>query len=258
MWVVSLFLPLLGTTLGSLAVFFAKDKISPKTQKLLLGFASGVMVAAGIWSLIMPSIELAEASLKEWAFVPAAIGFLLGIFVLLGMDEIIPHLHLNASRPEGKKADFSKTTMLVLAVAIHNIPEGAAMGAVLAGYLNENAMLGMAGVLSLAIGIAIQNIPEGAIISLPLLSEGASKPKSFLIGVFTGILEPISAVLMIILIYFLEPILPYMLSFASGAMFYVVVEELIPEASEGEHSNLATIAFAIGFVLMMVLDVALG
>lgn len=258
MWVVSLFLPLLGTTLGSLAVFFVKDKISSKTQKLLLGFASGVMVAAGIWSLIIPAIELAEVSLKEWAFVPAAIGFLFGIFVLLGMDEIIPHLHLNASKPEGKKADLTKTTMLVLAVAIHNIPEGAAMGAVLAGYLNENAMLGMAGVLSLAIGIAIQNIPEGAIISLPLLSEGTSKPKSFLIGVFTGILEPISAVLMIVLIYFLEPILPYMLSFASGAMFYVVVEELIPEASEGEHSNLATIAFAIGFVLMMVLDVALG
>ena len=252
-----LMLPFLGTALGAGCVYLLAGGMRPAVQKALTGFAAGVMTAASVWSLLLPAMDYA-AGMGKWSFLPAAAGFWLGVLFLLALDSLIPHLHRFSDRAEGPRAGFKRTTMLVLAVAIHNIPEGAAMGAVLAGYLNENAMLNMAGVLSLAIGIAIQNIPEGAIISLPLLSEGTSKPKSFLIGVFTGILEPISAVLMIILIYFLEPILPYMLSFASGAMFYVVVEELIPEASEGEHSNLATIAFAIGFVLMMVLDVALG
>ena len=252
-----LMLPFLGTALGAGCVYLLAGGMRPAVLKALTGFAAGVMTAASVWSLLLPAMDYA-AGMGKWSFLPAAAGFWFGVLFLLALDSLIPHLHRFSDRAEGPRAGFKRTTMLVLAVAIHNIPEGAAMGAVLAGYLNENAMLNMAGVLSLAIGIAIQNIPEGAIISLPLLSEGTSKPKSFLIGVFTGILEPISAVLMIILIYFLEPILPYMLSFASGAMFYVVVEELIPEASEGEHSNLATIAFAIGFVLMMVLDVALG
>ena len=250
-------IPFLGTTLGSAMVFFMKNKINNKIEKLLLGFASGVMIAASIWSLIMPSIDMAEEQgVISW--IPATIGFLLGIFFLLILDSIIPHLHLNSNEPEGMKAKIKKTTMMVLAVTLHNIPEGMAVGVVFAGAISGNTGITMAGAFVLVIGIAIQNFPEGAIISMPLKSEGMSKLKAFWYGTLSGIVEPIGAVLTIALTNLVVPVLPYFLSFAAGAMIYVVVEELIPESQTGEHSNIGTIGVAIGFVIMMILDVALG
>ena len=254
---VGLAIPFLGTTLGSAMVFLMKNKINPKVEKLLLGFASGVMIAASVWSLLIPSIDMAEEQGKI-AYLPAAVGFLLGIAFLLMLDSVIPHLHLNNDNPEGLKSKLKKTTMMVFAVTLHNIPEGMAVGVTFAGALIGNSGITIAGALALAIGIAIQNFPEGAIISMPLKSEGMSKLKAFLYGTLSGIVEPIGAIITILLTSKVVPILPYLLSFAAGAMIYVVVEELIPEAQEGEHSNIATIGVAIGFVIMMILDVALG
>ena len=255
---VGLMIPFLGTVLGSACVFFLKNQLRPLVQKALLGFASGVMVAASVWSLLIPSME-SSAGMGKLAFIPAAVGFLLGIFFLLLMDRVIPHLHMGSDQAEGPHVALKKTTMLVLAVTLHNIPEGMAVGVVFAGMMAEKAEITLAGAMALSIGIAIQNFPEGAIISLPLKSEGnAGKGKAFLYGVLSGIVEPLAAALTIVLFRLIDPMLPYLLAFAAGAMIYVVVEELIPEASEGEHSNIGTIGFALGFVLMMILDVALG
>lgn len=250
-------IPFLGTTLGSAMVFFMKNKINNKIEKLLLGFASGVMIAASVWSLIIPSIDMAEEQ-NVISWIPATVGFLLGIVFLLVLDSVIPHLHLNSNKPEGLKSRLQKTTMMVLAVTLHNIPEGMAVGVVFAGAIAQNTGITMAGAIALAIGIAIQNFPEGAIISMPLKSEGTSKLKAFLYGTLSGIVEPIGAIITIVLTNLVVPILPYLLSFAAGAMIYVVVEELIPESQNGEHSNIGTIGVAIGFVIMMILDVALG
>lgn len=252
-----LLLPFIGTTLGSACVFFMKGQMKPLIQKILLGFASGVMVAASVWSLLIPSMEMSE-NMGKYAFIPAAAGFLLGIFFLLMMDQAVPHLHMGAEKSEGPKCSLKKTTMLVLAVTLHNIPEGMAVGVVFAGMLSRNTEITMAGAFALSIGIAIQNFPEGAIISMPLKSEGTGKGKAFLYGMLSGAVEPVAAGITILVAGFITPVLPYLLSFAAGAMLYVVVEELIPEASEGEHSNIGTIGFAAGFVLMMILDVALG
>lgn len=249
-------IPFAGTTLGAACVFFLKNEIKPLVQKMLLGFASGVMIAASVWSLLIPSMDMSE-HMGKLAFIPAAVGFGLGILFLLAMDHLIPHLHLGCSEPEGKKCSLKKNTMLVLAVTLHNIPEGMAVGVVFAGMLAQNSDISMMGAFALSIGIAIQNFPEGAIISLPL-KEAAGRNKAFVYGMLSGIVEPIGAGIMLALSDFLGPALPYMLSFAAGAMVYVVVEELIPESAEGEHSNIGTIGFAAGFVVMMILDVALG
>ena len=250
-------IPFIGTVLGSRMVFIMKNKMNSKVQKLLLGFASGVMIAASVWSLLIPSIEMTEEQ-GNIGWIPAAIGFLLGMAFLLLLDSLIPHMHLNNEKPEGVKSKLKKTTMLVLAVTLHNIPEGMAVGVVFAGVIMGNSGMTIAGAIALAIGIAIQNFPEGAIISMPLKSEGESKAKSFGYGVLSGIVEPISAAITILLANIIVPVLPYLLSFAAGAMMYVVVEELIPESQEGEHSNIGTIGVAIGFIIMMILDVALG
>lgn len=250
-------IPFIGTTLGAAMVFFMKNKMNSKVEKTLLGFASGVMIAASVWSLLIPSIDMAEEQ-KIVAWVPAVIGLLFGIMFLLVLDIIIPHLHLKSSKPEGMKSKLKKTTMMVLAVTLHNLPEGMAVGVLFAGALAQNSGVTMAGAFALAIGIAIQNFPEGAIISMPLKSEGMSKRKAFWYGTLSGIVEPIGAVITILLTSAIVVVLPYLLSFAAGAMIYVVIEELIPESQNGEHSNLGTIGFAIGFALMMVLDVALG
>ena len=254
---IGLLIPFLGTTLGSAMVFFMKNSMDKKVEKILLGFASGVMMAASVWSLIIPAIDMAEEQGKI-SWVPAAIGFMFGILFLLILDTLIPHLHLDSDKQEGIKAKLKKTTMMVLAVTLHNIPEGMAVGVTFAGALIGNAGITMAGSFVLAIGIAIQNFPEGAIISMPLKSEGMSKGKAFLYGTLSGIVEPIGAIITICLTNLVVPILPYLLSFAAGAMIYVVVEELIPELQAGEHSNIGTIGVAIGFVIMMILDVALG
>lgn len=238
-------------------VFLMRNQINNKIEKLLLGFASGVMIAASIWSLIIPSIDMSkEQGIVAW--VPATVGFLLGIFFLLILDSIVPHLHLKSDEPEGIKSKLKKTTMMVLAVTIHNIPEGMAVGVAFAGAMTQSTGITIAGAMALAIGIAIQNFPEGAIISMPLKSEGISKAKAFLYGTASGIVEPIGALITILLTSLVVPILPYLLSFAAGAMIYVVVEELIPESQSGEHSNIGTVGVAIGFVVMMILDVALG
>lgn len=251
-------IPFAGTALGAACVFFLKHEMKPLVQRSLLGFASGVMVAAAVWSLLIPAMDMSEA-MGKFAFIPGAVGFLLGILFLLGMDKLIPHLHIGASQPEGKKSSLKKTTMLVLAVTLHNIPEGMAVGVVFAGMLAENTEITLAGAMALSVGIAIQNFPEGAIISLPLRSEkGMGKGKAFLYGALSGAVEPLGAFLTVLLFRFVQPVLPYLLAFAAGAMIYVVVEEMIPEASQGEHSNIGTIGFAAGFVLMMILDVALG
>lgn len=252
-----LMIPLVGTTLGSACVFFLKDKLNELLQKGLLGFASGVMVAASVWSLLIPSMDMA-AGMGRFAFVPAATGMLLGMAFLLVMDRVIPHLHLGTQEAEGPKTSLKKTTMLVLAVTLHNIPEGMAVGVMYAGFLAGNAQITAASALVLSLGIAIQNFPEGAIISMPLRAEGESKGKAFLGGVLSGVVEPIGAVLTILAAQLVIPALPYFLSFAAGAMLYVVVEELIPEMSQGKHSNIGTIFFAAGFSVMMTLDVALG
>lgn len=254
---VGLLIPFLGTTIGAATVFLMKNEMNLKVEKLLLGFASGVMIAASVWSLIMPSIEMAEEQGKV-AWIPAAVGFLLGILFLLVLDIIIPHIHLNTDEPEGIKSKLKKTTMLVFAVTLHNIPEGMAVGVTFAGALLGNTGITLAGAFALAIGIAIQNFPEGAIISMPLKTEGISKTRAFIYGTLSGIVEPASAIITILLTNLVVPILPYLLSFSAGAMIYVVVDELIPESQAGEHSNIGVIGVAIGFVLMMVLDVALG
>ena len=250
-------IPFLGTTLGAAMVFLMKKEMNKKVEKILLGFASGVMIAASVWSLLIPSIEMTETQGKV-AWIPAAIGFLLGIVFLLVLDSVVPHMHLESEKPEGMKSKLKKTTMMVFAVTLHNIPEGMAVGVTFAGVLAQNAGITMAGAFALAIGIAIQNFPEGAIISMPLKNEGVSKPKAFLYGTLSGIVEPIGAIITILLTNAVVPILPYLLSFAAGAMIYVVVEELIPESQAGEHSNIGTIGVAIGFTIMMILDVALG
>lgn len=255
--ILGLLIPFLGTTLGSSMVFLMKDKLSIKVEKLLLGFASGVMIAASIWSLIIPSINMAEEQGKV-AWIPAAIGFLLGVVFLLVLDSVIPHMHLESTKPEGIKTKLKKTTMMLFAVTLHNIPEGISVGVTFAGALMGNSGITIAGAIALACGIAIQNFPEGAIVSMPLRSEGLSKFKSFWYGTLSGIVEPIAAIITILLTNVLVPVLPYLLSFSAGAMIYVVVEELIPESQAGEHSNIGTIGVAIGFVIMMILDVALG
>lgn len=252
-----LLLPLLGTVLGSGFVFFMKDRMSATLQRTLLGFASGVMVAASVWSLLIPAIESSGYD-GAMSVMPATVGFLLGIVFLLLIDQITPHLHPGENTPEGPRSRLSRTTMLALAVTIHNFPEGMAVGVVIASILQGSESISVAAALAVSVGIAIQNIPEGAIISMPLRAEGNSRLKAFLIGSLSGVVEPIGSVLIILLASLMQPFLPYLLAFAAGAMMYVVVEELIPEASTGEHSNLATIGFAIGFALMMVLDVVLG
>ena len=254
---IGLLIPFLGTSLGSAMVFLMKNKINRKVEKMLLGFASGVMIAASVWSLLIPSINMTEEQ-GEVAWIPAAVGFLLGIIFLLVLDSLIPHLHLDSDKPEGLKARLKKTTMMIFAVTLHNIPEGMAVGVAFAGALAGNTGITMSAAIALAIGIAIQNFPEGAIISMPLKSEGMSKTKAFVYGTLSGAVEPIAALITILLTSFVTHILPYLLSFAAGAMIYVVVEELIPESQSGEHSNIGTIGVAIGFVLMMILDVALG
>lgn len=228
-----------------------------RVQKALLGFASGVMIAASVWSLLIPAIEMSEEQ-SNIAWVPAAIGFLLGIGFLLLLDTLTPHIHLTEEEPEGIKADLKKTTMLVLAVTLHNIPEGMAVGVTFAGVMTGNTTITLAAAFVLAIGIAIQNFPEGAIISMPLRGEGISRRRAFLYGTASGIVEPIAAFITILLTGLVVPILPYLLAFAAGAMIYVVVEELIPESQSGKHTNIGTIGVAVGFVMMMVLDVALG
>ena len=254
-----LLLPFLGTALGAAMVFLLRGKMSDLLRKLLLGFASGVMVAASVWSLLIPSLEMsAEAGGTTW--LPAAVGFVLGILFLLLLDTLIPHLHIGADQPEGltRNCQWKRTTMLSVAVTLHNIPEGMAVGVILASAMAEGSMISMSAAWALAIGIAIQNFPEGAILSMPLHSEGMSKGKAFLIGALSGIVEPVSALVMLLLFDHIAPSLPYLLAFSAGAMLYVVVEELIPETQQGKHSDIGTIAFAIGFVVMMILDVALG
>ena len=253
---VGLLIPFIGTTLGAAMVFILKNEISDKLQKLLTGFAAGVMVAASFWSLLSPALESSK-HMGKLAFLPAAIGFLLGTGFLLFLDMVTPHMHMD-KQDEGPNSKFKRTTKLILAVTLHNIPEGMAVGVVYAGVISENAGISATGALALALGIAIQNFPEGAIVSMPLLSEGMPKSKTFIWGMLSGIVEPIAGLITIIAAGFVVPVMPYFLSFAAGAMMYVVVEELIPEMSEGKHSNLGTIAFSLGFVLMMVLDVSLG
>ena len=255
--VYGILIPFLGTSLGAACVFFMKQSLSDRLQRSLTGFAAGVMVAASVWSLLIPSIEQ-SAALGAFAFVPAAVGFWAGILFLLALDHIIPHLHQNSGQAEGPKSRLQRTTMMVLAVTLHNIPEGMAVGVVYAGYLSGSAQITAAGALALSLGIAIQNFPEGAIISMPLRAEGMGKGGVFWGGVLSGVVEPIGAVLTILAARHIVPALPYLLSFAAGAMLYVVVEELIPEMSQGDHSNIGTVFFAVGFSVMMILDVALG
>lgn len=250
-------IPFLGTALGAACVFFMKRTLSTGIQRALTGFAAGIMTAASVWSLLIPAMEQ-SADMGKLAFLPAVIGFLVGILFLLGLDHLIPHLHMNSSEAEGPKSKLKKTTMLVLAVTLHNIPEGMAVGVVYAGWASGNVPITAAAAMALSIGIAIQNFPEGAIISMPLRAEGMGKGKAFLYGTLSGVVEPIGAILTILAAGLVLPILPYLLSFAAGAMIYVVVEELIPEMSAGEHSHVGVISFAIGFMLMMSLDVALG
>ena len=250
-------IPFLGTALGAACVFFMKKTMHHQLQRALTGFAAGVMVAASIWSLLVPALEQAEA-LGKFSFIPAVVGFWIGILFLLLLDHVIPHLHMNSEEAEGPKSHLQKTTMLILAVTLHNIPEGMAVGVVYAGWLTGHSEITLMGAFVLSLGIAIQNFPEGAIISMPLQAHGMSKCKAFLYGILSGIVEPLGALLTVLVAGLVVPALPYLLSFAAGAMMYVVVEELIPEMSQGKHSNIGTVLFAIGFTLMMTLDVALG
>ena len=254
---VGLLIPFLGTTAGAACVFFMKKTLGDLVQRSLAGFAAGVMVAASIWSLLIPAIDQ-SAHLGKLSFLPAFAGFWCGILFLLALDHLIPHLHVGSEQAEGPKSNLSRTVMMVLAVTLHNIPEGMAVGVMYAGFLSDTPQITAASALALSLGIAIQNFPEGAIISLPLRAEGESKGRAFLGGVFSGVVEPIGAVLTILAAQLVIPALPYLLSFAAGAMLYVVVEELIPEMSQGRHSNLGTVFFAVGFSVMMVLDVALS
>ena len=250
-------IPFLGTSLGAGCVFFMKKSLSDAVQRALTGFAAGVMVAASVWSLLIPAIER-SVGMGKLSFLPAVLGFWVGVLFLLALDHIIPHLHANSGQPEGPKSQLRRTTMMVLAVTLHNIPEGMAVGVVYAGYLAGDGQITAAGALALSLGIAIQNFPEGAIISMPLRAEGMKKSRAFAGGVLSGAVEPIGAVLTILAAGLIVPALPYLLSFAAGAMLYVVVEELIPEMSQGRHSNIGTVFFALGFSVMMLLDVALG
>lgn len=250
-------LPFLGTSLGAACVFFMKKSLSDRVQRALTGFAAGVMVAASVWSLLIPAIEQ-SSTLGQAAFLPAVIGFWAGVLFLLALDHIIPHLHAKSGQTEGPKSRLQRTTMMILAVTLHNIPEGMAVGVVCAGFLSGSAQITAAGALTLSLGIAIQNFPEGAIISMPLRAEGMGKGRAFLGGVLSGVVEPIGAILTVLAAQIVVPALPYLLCFAAGAMLYVVVEELIPEMSQGSHSNLGTVFFAVGFSVMMILDVALG
>ena len=250
-------IPFLGTVLGSACVFFLRKNIGDLVQRALTGFAAGVMVAASIWSLLIPAMEQ-SAAMGKWSFVPAVAGFWVGILFLLLLDHVIPHLHMKSEEAEGPKKSWQKSTMLLLAVTLHNIPEGMAVGVVLAGMLEGSAVITTAGALALSIGIAVQNFPEGAVISAPLVSNGLSKRRAFLYGTLSGVVEPLGALLTILLTALVTSVLPYILAFAAGAMIYVVVEELIPESQAGEHSNVGTVGVALGFALMMLLDVALG
>ena len=251
-----LIIPFIGTTLGAVCVFFVKNELKPLIQKSLLGFAAGVMVAASVWSLLIPAMEMSKP-MGRLAFLPAAVGFIIGILFLLILDRAIPHLHIGCEEAEGPACSLKKSTMLILAVTIHNIPEGISGGAIFAGIASGNTNVTLAGAFALSIGIAIQNLPEGFIVSLPIRSENG-RGKAFFYGMLSGIVEPIAGGITVLFASVITPGLPYLLAFAAGAMIYVVVEELIPEASEGEHSNIGTIGFAAGFVLMMILDVALG
>lgn len=255
--VLGIALPFIGTALGASCVFLMKETMPAKLQKGLTGFAAGVMVAASVWSLLIPSIEMTG---KEGfaSILPAIVGFMVGILFLLFLDDIIPHQHIDSKESEGPKSHISRTAKLVFAVTLHNIPEGMAVGVALAAAMEDSAYLPMAGAIALSIGIAIQNFPEGAIVSMPLHSAGNTRRKSFIMGTLSGLVEPLGAIVTILLASIVLPILPYLLAFAAGAMMYVVVEELIPETQEGSHSNLGTIGFSIGFLLMMVLDVLLG
>lgn len=249
-------IPFIGTTLGAACVFLLRKGMNATVRKSMLGFAAGVMVAASVWSLLIPAMELSEP-MGNLAFVPAVVGFLLGVVFLLVLDRVVPHLHLDSEEQEGMKSNWKKSTMLMLAVTLHNIPEGASVGIVLAGAMAGGSPITMAGAIALSVGIAIQNFPEGAIISLPLKEE-AGKGKAFVLGMLSGAVEPVAAGLTLLLAERIHPFIPYTLAFAAGAMLYVVVEELIPESAEGEHSNTGTIGFAIGFAIMMAMDVALG
>lgn len=251
-----LMIPFLGTTIGAACVLFVKQELKPLIQKTMLGFAAGVMVAAAVWSLLIPAMEMSD-HMGKLSFIPAAIGFLVGIAFLLLLDRVIPHLHIGSQECEGPACSLKKSTMLVLAVTIHNIPEGISSGAVFAGLLTGNADVTVAGAFALSIGIALQNLPEGFIVSLPIRSE-RGRAKAFLAGTLSGVVEPVAGAITLLFAASLKSILPYLLAFAAGAMIYVVVEELIPESAEGSHSNIGTIGFAAGFVLMMILDVALG
>ncbi len=255
--VIGLLIPFLGTALGSMCVLFMKKELSNKVQKALLGFAGGVMVAASIWSLIIPAMELSK-DMGKLSFIPSVVGFWVGILFLLLLDHVIPHLHRNLNQVEGPKSKLSRSIMMVFAVTLHNIPEGMAVGVVYAGMLSGNSEITTGGALALALGIAIQNFPEGAIISMPLHAEGEKKGKAMLLGIASGVVEPVFGLLTVLFANIFTGILPYLLAFAAGAMIYVVVEEIVPEMSQGEHSNIGTIMFALGFSLMMVLDVALG
>ena len=252
-----LLLPFVGTTLGAAMVFLLRNQMASWVQKLLLGFASGVMMAASVWSLLIPSIDMATES-GGVAWLPAVVGFLAGMFSLLLLDTFVPHVHLDSDEPEGVKSGLGRSTMLFLAVTLHNIPEGMAVGVVLAGAMSDNASISIAAALTLSLGIAIQNFPEGAIVSMPLKESVRSRWKAFAYGAGSGVVEPLAGLVTILLIDWLQPVLPFLLAFAAGAMIYVVVEELIPESQEGSHSNIATIGVAFGFALMMMLDVALG
>lgn len=255
--ITGILIPFAGTSLGAACVLFMKKGLNERIQRVLTGFAAGVMVAASIWSLLLPAIEQSE-SMGKLSFFPAVVGFWIGILFLLLLDHIIPHLHMNSTSAEGPQTNLGKSAMMVLAVVLHNIPEGMAVGVVYAGWNAGNSGITLTGALALSIGIAIQNLPEGAIISMPLHAEGMSKRKAFIYGVLSGLVEPIGAIITILAAGVIIPVLPYLLSFAAGAMIYVVVEELIPEMSAGEHSNIGTIMFAVGFTVMMMLDVALG
>ena len=252
-----LLIPFLGTSLGAACVFVMKEELSARVQKALMGFAAGVMVAASVWSLLIPAME-ESASLGIWSFLPAVIGFWVGTLFLLALDHLIPHLHLHAEQAEGPHSRFSKTVMMALAVTLHNVPEGMAVGVVLAGWLAGGGDISFSAALALSVGIAIQNFPEGAIVSMPLRASGASRARAFVLGMLSGAVEPVGGALTILAASFVVPVLPYLLAFAAGAMLYVVVEELIPEMSEGTHSDVGVVCFAVGFTLMMALDVALG
>ena len=254
---IGILIPFIGTSLGAAFVFFMKKQLGRSVQRALTGFAAGVMTAASVWSLLIPAIEQ-SSSMGAFSFVPAVVGFWIGTLFLLVLDKTIPHIHMFADKAEGHKSKLAKTTMLLLAVTLHNIPEGMAVGVIYAGLISGSAEISAGGALALALGIAIQNVPEGAIISMPLHAHEKSKPFSFFSGVMSGAIEPIGAIITIMISGLMVPVMPYLLSFAAGAMIYVVVEELIPEMSQGEHSNVGVIMFAVGFTLMMILDVALG